>query len=174
MQRSGSGGSTAITGPTTHAIARQIDTMLASGVPPVILSIHSYTPVWKDMPRPWHAGILWDRDHRFARPLIDRLAAEAALRIGDNEPYLGSLKNDTMYRHGTGRGLAHALLEVRNDLIVEPAGVLEWADRLEPIVRDILPEHGAARSAPLRLACRRRVKGRRRRCLRWKSRAHGT
>ena len=69
-------------------------------------------------------------------------AAEHGLRVGDNEPYLGSLKNDTMYRHGTARGLAHALLEVRNDLIAAPAGVLEWADRLEPILRDILAERG--------------------------------
>ena len=76
----------------------------------------------------------------FRAPLIEKLAAEHGLRIGDNEPYLGALKNDTMYRHGTGRGLAHALLEVRNDLIETPAGVLEWADRLEPILRDILAE----------------------------------
>jgi predicted N-formylglutamate amidohydrolase len=124
--------------PYHSSVARQIDTMLASGVPPVLLSFHSYTPVWKDNHRPWHAGILWDRDRRFAKPLIEMLAAEHCLRIGDNEPYLGSLKNDTMYRHGTGRGLAHALLEVRNDLIDDPAGVLEWADRLEPILRDIL------------------------------------
>jgi predicted N-formylglutamate amidohydrolase len=126
--------------PYHSAVAHQIDTMLASGQPPVILSLHSYTPVWKGSQRPWHAGILWDRDQRFAKPLIEKLVAEHGLRIGDNEPYLGSLKNDTMYRHGTGRGLAHALLEVRNDLIESPAGVLEWADRLEPILRDILAE----------------------------------
>ena len=92
------------------------------------------------MRRPWHAGILWDRDPRFARLLLDRLHAEHGLRIGDNEPYLGSLKNDTMYRHGSGRGLAHGLLEVRNDLIETPAGVQEWADRLEPILRDAIAE----------------------------------
>ena len=126
--------------PYHSAVACQIDTMIASGVPPVLLSFHSYTPVWKGSQRPWHAGILWDRDQRFAKPLIEKLAAEHGLRIGDNEPYLGSLKNDTMYRHGTGRGLPHALLEVRNDLIASPAGVLEWADRLDPILRDILAE----------------------------------
>jgi len=114
--------------------------MVATGLPPVLLSIHSYTPVWKAARRPWHAGILWDRDPRFAGPLIERLSAEQGLRIGDNEPYLGWLKNDTMYRHGTARGLAHALLEVRNDLIEAPAGVLEWADRLEPILRDVLAD----------------------------------
>jgi predicted N-formylglutamate amidohydrolase len=124
--------------PYHAAVAKQIEAMLASDVPPVLLSFHSYTPVWKDLRRPWHAGVLWDRDDRFAAPLIEKLAAEHGLRIGDNEPYLGSLKNDTMYRHGTMRGLAHALLEVRNDLIESPAGVLEWADRLEPILRPIL------------------------------------
>jgi predicted N-formylglutamate amidohydrolase len=45
-----------------------------------------------------------------------------------------------MYKHGSARGLAHALLEVRNDLIAAPAGVLEWADRLEPIIRQILAD----------------------------------
>jgi predicted N-formylglutamate amidohydrolase len=128
--------------PYQSAIARKIDAMLASDTPPAILSLHSYTPVWKAARRPWHAGILWDRDPRFARPLIDALAALPGLRIGDNEPYLGALKNDTMYRHGTGRGLAHALLEVRNDLIEAPAGVLEWSDRLQPILRAILTQPG--------------------------------
>jgi predicted N-formylglutamate amidohydrolase len=60
--------------------------------------------------------------------------------VGDNEPYTGALKNDTMYRHGTARGLPHALLEIRNDLIATPAGVLEWADRLAPILRRVLAD----------------------------------
>jgi len=124
--------------PYHAAVAALLDAMIASGCPPAILSIHSYTPHWKGSQRPWHAGILWDRDPRFALPLLERLSAEPGLRIGDNEPYGGALKNDTMYRHGTARGLPHVLLEVRNDLIAAPAGVLEWADRLEPHLRDIL------------------------------------
>lgn len=124
--------------PYHAAIEAMLEAMLATGRAPVILSVHSYTPVWKGARRPWHAGVLWDRDPRFAVPLIERLQMERGLRVGDNEPYIGALKNDTMYRHGTGRGFAHALLEVRNDLIATPAGVLEWADRLEPILRSIL------------------------------------
>ena len=126
--------------PYHAAVEALLDSMVASGRPPAILSIHSYTPHWKGAQRPWHAGILWDRDPRFALPLLERLAAEPGLRIGDNEPYGGALKNDTMYRHGTARGLPHALLEVRNDLIAAPAGVLEWADRLEPHLREILED----------------------------------
>jgi predicted N-formylglutamate amidohydrolase len=124
-----------------HAeIERLLAAMIAIGQPPALLSIHSYTPVWKGSQRPWHAGILWDRDPRFASALLNGLQAEPGLRVGDNEPYLGSLRNDTMYRHGTVRGLAHGLLEVRNDLIVAPAGVLEWADRLEPILREAIAD----------------------------------
>lgn len=126
--------------PYHAAIEALLDGLAAAGQVPAILSIHSYTPVWKQTRRPWHAGILWDSDPRLAEPLIEALRAEQGLRIGDNEPYVGWLKNDTMYRHGTRRGLAHALLEVRNDLIETPAGVLEWADRLEPILRQILAD----------------------------------
>jgi len=126
--------------PYHLAVEKHLDRMIAAGRPPAILAIHSYTPVWKGERRPWHAGILWDRDPRLAVPLLAGLQAEHGLRVGDNEPYEGSLKNDTMYRHGTARGLPHALLEVRNDLIATPAGVMEWADRLEPILRDILKD----------------------------------
>lgn len=126
--------------PYHAAIEDTLSRMLAGGRAPAILAVHSYTPVWKGMPRPWHAGVLWDKDPRFALPLLEGLRADQSLRVGDNEPYLGSLRNDTMYRHGTSRGIAHALLEVRNDLIAEPAGVLEWADRLEAVLRGILAE----------------------------------
>jgi predicted N-formylglutamate amidohydrolase len=126
--------------PYHAAIKRTLAEMRSTGRAPAMLSIHSYTPVWKGARRPWHAGILWDRDPRFARPLLEQLRAGQGLRIGDNEPYSGALKNDTMYQHGTAVGLAHALLEIRNDLIAEPAGVLEWADRLEPILRGILAD----------------------------------
>ena len=126
--------------PYHAAISATLDAMIAAGRPPAILAIHSYTAIWKGARRPWHAGILWDRDPRLAVPLLTALASEHGLRIGDNEPYTGALKNDTLYRHGTARGLAHALLEVRNDLIATPAGVLEWADRLEPLLTEVLAD----------------------------------
>ncbi|MHA1189279.1 MAG: N-formylglutamate amidohydrolase [Alphaproteobacteria bacterium] len=130
--------------PYHQAISDLIDSHLAAGRAPILFSLHSFTPDWKGTVRPWHAGILWDKDPRFARPLIDRLGAEGGLFVGDNEPYTGWLQNDTMYRHGTVRGIAHALLEIRNDLICDPRGILEWADRLVPILRDIAGEKALA------------------------------
>ena len=95
---------------------------------PALISVHSYTKQLKNRPpRPWHAGVLWDEDARIAAPLIRRLEAEPGLVIGDNEPYSGALKGDTMWEHGTKRGLPHALIEVRNDLIADESGQEAWA-----------------------------------------------
>ena len=109
----------------------------ASGKPPLIVSVHSFTPVMQGLARPWHAGVLWDLDDRAARPMIDMLAADPALVVGDNEPYDGALRGDTMFRHAIVNGFAHALIEVRQDLIAGQAGVDEWAARLATAVEAI-------------------------------------
>ncbi|MCV0425830.1 MAG: N-formylglutamate amidohydrolase [Roseibium sp.] len=123
--------------PYHDLIDQTLDEMLSAAAPPVIVSIHSFTPVWRGVPRPWHATVLWDCDPRAVKPMLLGLRTENELVVGDNEPYDGALKNDTMYRHATVRGLAQVLLELRQDLIADEAGVQEWADRLEPILRDI-------------------------------------
>jgi len=128
--------------PYHAAITEQLDRMIASGTVPVIFSVHSFTNVWRGAQRPWHAGILWDRDPRLAVPVIEGLRRDEHLVVGDNEPYKGSLRGDTMYRHGTRRGLAHALVEVRQDLIQNDDGVEEWADRLAVVLQDILGSPG--------------------------------
>lgn len=104
-----------------------------SGHAPLVISLHSYTPAWKNVPRPWHAAILWDSDFRAAGQLIGRLREPGDILVGDNEPYDGALKNDTMYWHCTKNGTPHVLLEVRQDLIGDEAGIESWAKRLHPI-----------------------------------------
>lgn len=123
--------------PYDDAIADAIHRAMAAGHPPVIVTVHSFTPVWRGWPRPWHVGILWDADDRFAKPLLEGLAAEDGLVVGDNEPYDGALAGDTVDRHATIRGLANALIEIRQDLIAADEGAEEWAERfarlLEPL-----------------------------------------
>lgn len=120
--------------PYHAAIDAAIVAAQAAGAVPAIFSLHSFTPVWRGKARPWHAGVLWDKDPRLALPLIAALAADPALVVGDNEPYSGALKNDTLYRHATARGLAHALLEIRQDLIADTRGVSAWSARLAEIL----------------------------------------
>ena len=126
--------------PYDSAVGNIIARSMDLGVVPALLSIHSFTPVWRGTARKWHAGVLWDQDPRFSVPMLKALARERELIIGDNEPYSGELEGDTMNRHGTGRGLAHALLEIRQDLIADDAGVAEWADRLCAILPPIVAE----------------------------------
>ena len=130
--------------PYDTAIRDTIDGCFAAGRAPIVFSLHSFTPVWRGVPRPWHCGVLWDRDPRLAGLLLDRLSGEPTLVVGDNEPYHGALAGDTMYRHGTRRGLAHAILEVRQDLIADAAGVAEWAERLVPILGEAMRDHDFA------------------------------
>jgi predicted N-formylglutamate amidohydrolase len=115
--------------PYDVAIAQAVQRGLDAGSPPVLVTVHSFTPNWRGWPRPWHVGILWDADARFAGPLLEGLAAEPGLIVGDNEPYDGALAGDTIDRHATHRGLANALIEIRQDLISGDEGAEEWAER---------------------------------------------
>jgi predicted N-formylglutamate amidohydrolase len=133
--------------PYHAAIKAELDVMAAMGLVPLIVSIHSFTPVWRGTPRPWHVGILWDTDPRAAQAMIRAFERDPALVVGDNEPYDGALRNDTLYVHGSARGFPHALVEVRQDLIGDEAGAEDWAARLEPVVRELRadPEMGTVR-----------------------------
>jgi predicted N-formylglutamate amidohydrolase len=122
----------------------------------MLLSIHSFTESWKEMPRPWHVGVLWDRDQRLAKPLLEGFYAEGDLIVGDNEPYSGQLVGDCLWQHATCRGLINALIEIRQDLVRSAAGQEAWAQRLARLVGTILratfSAHGPAadgrRAAP--------------------------
>jgi predicted N-formylglutamate amidohydrolase len=130
--------------PYHQAIERAVETGIALGKPPVIVSVHSFTQALKGTPRPWAVGVLWDKDPRLALPLLEALRALPGIAVGDNVPYSGQLKGDTLYRHGTARGLAHALVEVRQDLILGAESQAEWATRLAHVLRQVLSEPGRA------------------------------
>ena len=143
--------------PYHRAVSEAIETVnRASGKATLVISIHSFTAFWKTTPRPWHAGILWDSDWRAVRPLIEGLKADPQLVVGDNEPYDGALRNDTMYRHCIVPGLAHALIEIRQDLIADVGGIDSWARRLAPPLEAInaspdmhVVRHFGSRTGPL-------------------------
>ncbi len=126
--------------PYRDAAIAEVERMTASGKIPSVVSIHSFTPVWKGAPRPWHVALLWDCDPRLAKPLIAGLAGAGDLVVGDNEPYDGALNGDTMYELGTSRGLPHALFEIRQDLIADDKGQDEWAQRIAQELKPVLAD----------------------------------
>lgn len=124
--------------PYHRAVADTIRAVQARGMVPLIVSIHSFTPVWRGWPRPWHVGILWDRDETVARAMIRGFAAQGDLVVGDNEPYHGAIEGDTLNTHGTRPGIPHALIEIRQDLIAAKTGVDEWVDRVSRVIEPIM------------------------------------
>jgi predicted N-formylglutamate amidohydrolase len=130
--------------PYHAAIAEQIAMLRAEGVIPTIVSMHSFTPVWKGFKRPWEVGVLWDQDGRLAHPLMAALK-RAGFTVGDNEPYKGELEGDCMYVHGSLNGLPHVLIEIRQDLIAAPDAAEKFAVRLKPIIDEALQAMGPAK-----------------------------
>ena len=126
--------------PYHDAVGQLLDRCIKSDRPPAIVSLHSFTQEWHGSLRPWEAALLWDKDARLVKPMLDCLRRETDFSIGDNEPYAGNLKGDTMYRHGTLRGLAHVLVEIRQDQIRDVPGQQEWAGRLADILTRIMAD----------------------------------
>ncbi|MEM7619506.1 MAG: N-formylglutamate amidohydrolase [Pseudomonadota bacterium] len=126
--------------PYHEAIDAAIEETLAVGKTPALVSIHSFTRTWKGQDRPWHITFLWDQDTRLAKPMFDAFAQQDNTIVGENVPYKGSLHGDCMHRHGTLRGLPHALIEIRQDLIATPEGQREWAERIAGVLEGLSPE----------------------------------
>ncbi|MGY2049368.1 N-formylglutamate amidohydrolase [Methylobacterium sp. JK268] len=126
--------------PYDAAIAEAVAAARTAGRAPALVAVHSFTPAWRGVPRPWEVGILWDgRDGRAALPLLDGLRADpAGLTVGDNEPYAGGLPGDTLDRHASAAGLPNALIEIRQDLIAGEAGQEEWAARFARLLAPLM------------------------------------
>jgi predicted N-formylglutamate amidohydrolase len=113
--------------PYHDRIVTELDTRRQSGRPTVLVSMHSFTPVFNSVARPWHVGVLY-RDRRFAHILMKLLLREDGLVVGDNEPYTITDTSDyTIPIHGEQRRLPHVGLEIRQDLIADEAGQKNWA-----------------------------------------------
>ncbi|QFU15570.1 N-formylglutamate amidohydrolase [Microvirga thermotolerans] len=108
----------------------------ADGIAAVV-SIHSFTPVYRGVHRPWQIGLIFDRDARLARSVAEGLSREADLHVGMNEPYSPADRVfHTLDRHAQRRGLAPLMIEIRNDLIRTEDGQASWASRLAPLLRE--------------------------------------
>jgi predicted N-formylglutamate amidohydrolase len=123
--------------PYQNAIAEQVTAMKT----PVLIAMHSFTPKHGDYPapRPWHIGVLFNRDERLARSLIALLEQEGDLVVGINQPY--AVSDDGDYGipvHGEQKKLLHVELEIRQDLIASSDGQRAWAKRLARLLPQAL------------------------------------
>jgi predicted N-formylglutamate amidohydrolase len=131
--------------PYHDAIESELDRRRQAGRPAALIAMHSFTPVFNGVARPWHAGVLYNRDPRFAHLLMALLQREAGLVVGDNEPYSVTDASDyTIPVHGERRGLHHVAIEIRQDLIADDKGQLTWAVLLARLLPQAYQELVAA------------------------------
>ena len=122
-----------------HArITQELDQRSVQSQAPVLIAMHSFTPVFAGETRPWHVGVLYHRDTRLAHALLAALKEEPDLVVGDNQPYSISDGSDfAVPVHGEQRGLLHVELEIRQDLIADAQGQAQWAQRLAILLADL-------------------------------------
>ncbi len=136
---------TAIFEPYHRAIEALLGQREAAGRRTVLVSLHSFTPVYLGARRAVEVSPLYGADSRLARTLLLALRGEGDLLVGDNEPYAVSAETDyAVPVHGIGRGLLHTAIEIRQDLIAAPAGQAAWALRLARLLPVALAGAGPA------------------------------
>jgi predicted N-formylglutamate amidohydrolase len=124
--------------PYHRRIEQVIDARLAAGQPTVLVALHSFTPVYAGISRPWHIGTLYQHDEKLPPLLLAQLRVEPDLVVGDNEPYAVSDATDyAIPVHGERRGLMNTGIEIRQDLIADQSGQREWAERLARVFTEI-------------------------------------
>lgn len=132
--------------PYHNRISRRLGMFAGAGVTPAMIAIHTCSPVFDRIVRPWHVGIMWDRDPRISVPLICHFEETDGICVGDNEPYSGRHPNDfTIDHHAEPAGLPHVGIEVRQDLVDTGEGAREWAKILADGLKPILAEPGLNR-----------------------------
>jgi predicted N-formylglutamate amidohydrolase len=131
----------AIFDPYHRRIDEVIDARLRDRQRTVLVSLHSFTPVYAGIARPWHVGTLYHRDTKLPPLLLKLFRSEGDLVVGDNEPYAVSDETDhTIPVHGEARSLMNSGIEIRQDLIGDQAGQRQWAERLARIFGEIETE----------------------------------
>jgi len=131
----------AIFHPYHARIESEFERRALAGQPSVFIAMHSFTPSFKGESRPWHTGMLYNRDVRLGRKLIELLRAEPNLVVGDNEPYsVSDLSDYGVVVYGERRGIPHVEIEIRQDLLSDPAGQQEWAKRFARLLPEACAE----------------------------------
>jgi predicted N-formylglutamate amidohydrolase len=121
----------AIWQPFHAAVERLLDLRRTARRTTALVTVHSFTPVYRGVSRPWHVGIISTTSRQLSEGLLRALRADRTLVVGDNEPYSAKDNVDyTIRRHGRDRNLLHAMIEVRNDLLATPEQRAEWVERL--------------------------------------------
>ena len=127
--------------PYHRAIEATLKNLLGHGLKPKIMSLHSFCCQLQGFEkRPWHAGVLWNKDDRLAGKLYNFLKQKTKWQIGNNQPYSGQDPcSFTLPFHAEPLDLPHVLLEIRQDMLESTAQVEDWALLLADFINEADP-----------------------------------
>lgn len=132
--------------PYHRAVARRIGRFRRNGVVPALISVHSFTPFFAGVDRPWQIGILWRGDERLSRPALEVLRAQDGLVVGDNQPYSGLRDfGFTVQFHAQRPRLPHIMIEIRQNEIETRDKAERWADIVFSALKGTLNDPGLYR-----------------------------
>jgi predicted N-formylglutamate amidohydrolase len=127
--------------PYHDRIEALLDARAAQGLATVLIAMHSFTPVYMGVSRPWTLGLLYNNDARLAGPLLDLMSQDSAHHIGDKLPYaVDDLSDYSLPVHGERRGLLHVGFEIRQDLLGDARAQAGWAVWLETMLRRVIAD----------------------------------
>jgi predicted N-formylglutamate amidohydrolase len=131
--------------PFHDTLERILQRRMGAGRPTILITVHTFTPVYRGVARPWHVGVISTGDRSLADPLLAALRRDPGLVVGDNEPYSPKDNVDyTIRRHGFDRKIPHVMIEIRNDQVADGAGQRAWAGRLARDLQAIAAKEKAA------------------------------
>jgi len=123
--------------PYHAAIEAEVEARVAAGHPPIVVSVHSFTPEMNGFHRPWHVGLLWGDDGDLSIAMASALGRDRSLVVGENEPYSGKNAHGyTMEEHVYPRRLTNTLIELRQDLVRDAPAAEAWAERLADAIAE--------------------------------------
>ncbi|MEC9376168.1 MAG: N-formylglutamate amidohydrolase [Pseudomonadota bacterium] len=127
--------------PYHNLIHKQLEYIKSKRAVPALIAIHTFTPEMNGKKRPWHLGLLWDKDQRLFKPLMKRLSSEGDTFVGDNQPYSGKEPGDfTLDHHAEDLGFPHVGIEIRQDLVSSKSKAIQFANLLASALEDILKD----------------------------------
>ena len=118
-----------------HAISTVLDQRRVAGTRTLLVSIHSFTPMYLGQTRPWKIGLMYRDDRQLEQALLELLRQDNSLHAGENQPY--AINDDSDYTipvHAEARQLGHVGIEIRQDLIADIHGQQEWSTRLAQLL----------------------------------------
>lgn len=126
--------------PYHQALNDILDRVTAAGKTPVIVSVHSFTPVFFAFKRPWEIAFLHSDDNRLSNALIGWFS-KAGYHVGDNQPYDHRIvRGSSINRHAGTRRLSNTMVEFRNNLISNDKDAFFWAKLLADGLQEVLAD----------------------------------